>query len=141
MDLFMLHTNFQVLNRILTILLHLGCSSASPRVAHDSTFMRSALFCDFWTEKICCSVKLLYESNLFTSFYAFQSSTRRYNLSIKSVSARAETSQKYCILLSGREHFGQMMAIELASMLSRRAHPKRLRIIGIQTFRARYAHS
>ena len=89
-DLFMLHTNFQLLNRILTILLHLCCSSASPRVAHDSTFMRPALFCDFWAEKSCCSGLLLYKSNLFPSFYAFQSQSRRYNLSIKSVSARAD---------------------------------------------------
>jgi hypothetical protein len=78
----------------LTILLHHCCSSASPRVAHDSTFMRPALFCDSWAEKSSCSGKLLYKSNLFTSFYTFQSLSRRYNLSIKSVSARADQSQK-----------------------------------------------
>jgi hypothetical protein len=138
MDLFMLHTNFQLLIRILvTILLH----AASPRLAHYSTFMRSALLCDFWNEKICCSGKLLYESNLFNLFYAFQSLTRRYNLSIKSVSARAEQSHKKCILLSGSQHFGQMMAIALASILSSRVQPKQRQMISIQTFLAHYVHS
>ena len=69
----MLRANFQLLNRILTILLHLCCSSIwprGPRLAHDSTFMRSAQSCDVFAGKCCCSSKHLHKDYypFFTSY-------------------------------------------------------------------------
>ena len=133
MDLFTLRTNFQLLNRILTILLHLCCSSASPRVAHDSTIMRSDHFCDCNADKSFCSGKHLYKSKLLSTFLAFESLSRRRNCSMKSAAARADLSQKCCILLSGIQRLVQMLAMALASVNASRTQPKRLGIISIRS--------
>ncbi len=109
------------------------CSSTSPKVVHDSTIMRSDQFCDCYAEKAFCSVKHLYKSKLLSTFLAFQSLSRRRNCSIKSASARADLSQKCCILLSGIQRLVQMLAMALASVNASRTQPKRLGIISIRS--------
>ena len=58
----MLRAKFQLLNRFLTIPLHLCCSSAPPRFAHETISMRSAQSCDFCAENCSCSGQHLYKS-------------------------------------------------------------------------------
>jgi hypothetical protein len=134
-------TNFQLQNRILTILLHLCCSAVPPRLAHDFTFMCLARFCDFSAERCFCSGKQLYTAKPFRACNLFLSFFMKRISRMKSDSARADLSQKCCILLSGIQHLMQMLAIALASMNSSRTQPKQLWIISIQSCRAYNAHS
>ena len=81
-------------NRILTILLHLCCRSAPPRLAHASTFKLSVLSCDFHAENWCFSCKLLYKLKFFRTCHLFLSFSRKRISPFKSDSACAEKSQK-----------------------------------------------
>ncbi len=87
MDIFKLRAKLQLLNRILTILLHLCCSSAPTRLADASTFKHSVLSWNFHAENWCCSCKLLYKMKLFRTCHLFLSFCRKRIRPFKSASA------------------------------------------------------
>ncbi len=141
MDIFKLCSNFQLLNRLLTILLHLCCSLAPPRLVHASAFKHSDLSWNFHAENWWCSCKLLYKLKLFSTFLLFLSFCRKRISPFKSASACVKKTVKCIFLLSGNPQFVQMLAIALASTMASRTQPKQLGRISIQSFCSSYAHS
>jgi len=136
MDLCIAHANFQLLNRILTILLHLCCSSASPRLVHDSTFIGPALFRDFYGKNCRQHVKTFNASMPFRACLFYQPQFQRRFISLKSVSAGAWNSLKCCILMAACQHFVQMLASAFASLKSVTRQRKRRLNWQIRMFRA-----
>ncbi len=84
-----------------------GCSSASPRLVHDSTFIGPApsLFRDYYGKNCHQPVKTSNASMPFRAWLFNQPQFLRRFISIKSVSARAGTSLKRCILMAACQHF------------------------------------
>ena len=141
----MLRAKFQLLNRVLTILLHLCCSSAPPRFAHETISMCSAQSCDFWAENCSCSGQDLYKSRPFCTSNLVHSIPMQRNPTIP-------TSSKFfrycCIctkvllsLFAACPHFVQMLAITLSAMHSSRTQPEYLMIFSVKVLGARNAHS
>ncbi len=121
----LVHANFQVLNRILIILLHLCCSSASPRLVYDSTFIDAALFWDFYGKNCHRPVKTSNASMPFRAWLCYQPQFLKIFISLKSVSARAWKSLKCCILMAACQRLVQMLAKAFPFLKSVMSHRKR----------------
>ena len=128
----MLHINFELLNRILTILLNLCCS-------HDSTFMRSAQSCDVYAEKCCCSCKHLHKDYPFCTSYLVHSLRIERNPTLNKCFCDCCISTKVlavcCFLLAACPRFVQMLALALPSIKYVIIQRKRRRDSQKETFR------